>query len=92
MPLEPLGIEEVDLDASFGRILGRDVEADARYPAHPRSTMDGFAVRSSDGTSQRKITGEIRMGHAPPAPLGQNEAMRIPTGGAVPEGADAVVP
>jgi molybdenum cofactor synthesis domain-containing protein len=90
--LEPLGVEDVDLDASFGRILARDVVADARYPAHPRSTMDGFAVRSSDATAQRRIVGEIRMGHAPPAPLGANEAMRIPTGGAVPEGADAVVP
>ena len=90
--LAPLGEEELELDASFGRILARDVDADARYPAHPRSTMDGFAVRSADATAQRTISGDIRMGHAPPRELRAGEAMRIPTGGAVPEGADAVVP
>ncbi len=32
------------------------------------------------------------MGHAPGRALGPGEAMRIPTGGALPDGADAVVP
>ena len=90
--LTPLGTEHVALDASFDRILARDAAADGRYPAHPRSTMDGFAVRSQDGLAERRIVGEIRMGHAPPGSLGSGEAMRIPTGGAVPDGADAVVP
>ena len=90
--LAPLGIERVPLDASFGRILAQDAVADRQYPSHPRSTMDGFVVRSADGLSERQIVGEIRMGHAPPAPLGAGETMRIPTGGAVPDGADAVIP
>jgi molybdenum cofactor synthesis domain-containing protein len=90
--LAPLGVERVPLDGAFGRILAQDAVADGRYPSHPRSTMDGFAVRSADTLEERRITGEIRMGHAPPAPLGTGEAMRIPTGGAVPDGADAVVP
>jgi len=90
--LAPLGAERVPLDAAFDRILAQDAAADGRYPSHPRSTMDGFAVRSQDGLVERRIVGEIRMGHAPPGPLGAGEAMRIPTGGAVPDGADAVVP
>jgi molybdenum cofactor synthesis domain-containing protein len=90
--LEPVGVERVGLDAAFDRILARDVVADARYPAHPRSTMDGFAIRSADGLAPRRIVGEVRMGHPPPAALGAGESMRIPTGGAVPEGADTVVP
>jgi molybdopterin molybdotransferase len=32
------------------------------------------------------------MGHAPPSALGAGEAMRIPTGGVVPDGADSVAP
>jgi molybdopterin molybdotransferase len=32
------------------------------------------------------------MGHAPPGPLRPGEAMRIPTGGVLPPGADAVLP
>jgi molybdenum cofactor synthesis domain-containing protein len=92
VPLRPLGTERVALDAAFGRILARDAVAEAAYPADDRSTMDGFAVRSADGAAPRRIAGTIRMGHAPPAPLGAGEAMRIPTGGVLPEGADAVIP
>src|SRR5260370_7748253 len=54
--------------------------------------MDGFAVRSADGTAPRRIAGTIRMGAAPPRALEAGEAMRIPTGGVLPAGADAVLP
>jgi molybdopterin molybdotransferase len=88
----PRGTEHVGLDAAFGRILARDAVAESPYPADARSTMDGFAVRSADGDGPRRIVGTIRMGHAPPGPLGPGEAMRIPTGGVLPPGADAVLP
>lgn len=88
----PRGTEHVALEAAFGRILARDAVAEAAYPADDRSTMDGFAVRSADGDAARRIVGTIRMGHAPPGPLGPGEAMRIPTGGVLPPGADAVLP
>ena len=84
--------EQVGLTAAAGRILGADAAADTRYPADPRSTMDGFAVHSADGDRPRPVAGEIRMGHAPPGPLAPGAAMRIPTGGVLPAGADAVVP
>ena len=92
VPARPRGIERVGLDAAFGRILARDAVAGGPYPADDRSTMDGFAVRSADGSSPRRITGTIRMGAAPPGRLGPGEAMRIPTGGVLPPDADAVVP
>ncbi|HEX3465296.1 MAG TPA: molybdopterin molybdotransferase MoeA [Candidatus Elarobacter sp.] len=92
VPLGPLGTERVALEAAFGRILARDAVADTAYPADHRSTMDGFAVRSADGAVPRRITATIRMGHAPPGPLAAGEAMRIPTGGVLPAGADAVIP
>ena len=90
--VRPRGTERVGLEAAFGRILARDAVAGSSYPADDRSTMDGFAVRSSDGDRPRRITGTIRMGAAPPGPLGPGEAMRIPTGGVLPPGADAVLP
>jgi molybdopterin molybdotransferase len=90
--VRPRGTEGVALGAAFGRILARDAVAAAAHPADDRSTMDGFAVRSADGADPRRITGTIRMGHAPPGPLGPGEAMRIPTGGVLPPGADAVLP
>lgn len=88
----PRGTERVPLEAAFGRILARDAVADAAYPADDRSTMDGFAVRSADGAAPRRIVGTIRMGAAPPGPLAPGEAMRVPTGGVLPAGADAVLP
>jgi molybdenum cofactor synthesis domain-containing protein len=90
--VRPRGSEHVALEAAFGRILARDAVAEHPYPADDRSTMDGFAVRSADGTAPRRITGAIRMGAAPPGPLHPGEAMRIPTGGVLPPGADAVLP
>jgi len=90
--LRPRGTELVSLADAFGRILAGPVVADAAYPADDRSTMDGFALRSADGTAAREIVGTVRMGCAPPAPLALGQAMRIPTGGVLPAGADAVVP
>ena len=84
-------VERVGLASAFGRVLAEDAIARDDYPAHARSTMDGFAVRSDDA-GERRIVAEILMGAAAPRALGAHEAMRIPTGGALPEGADAVVP
>ncbi|MGD0473577.1 MAG: molybdopterin molybdotransferase MoeA [Candidatus Velthaea sp.] len=90
--LGPVGIESVPLAAAFGRILAADAVAHEEFPAQSRSTMDGFAVRSADGAQPRRIVGEVRMGLAPPSAVGEGEAIRIPTGGTLPGGADAVVP
>ena len=90
--LGPTGREHVGLEAAYGRILAVDLAAEAPFPAEDRSTMDGFAVRSADGVQPRRITGTVRMGAPAQAPLGDGEAMRIPTGGVLPDGADAVVP
>jgi molybdopterin molybdotransferase len=90
--LEPVGLESVGLDDAFGRVLAGDVVSDLAYPADPRSTMDGFALRSADGVAARRIAGDVRMGAAPERPIVSGEAVRIPTGGVIPEGSDAVVP
>ncbi len=90
--IAPPAVEYVGLADAAGRILAVAAVADSEYPADARSTMDGFAVVAADGRSGRRVTGEVRMGHAPPAGIRPGEAMRIPTGGVVPAGADAVVP
>lgn len=90
--IAPPALEYVELADAAGRILAVAAVAGAEYPADARSTMDGFAVVAAAGRSARRIVGEVRMGHAPPSGIGPGEAMRIPTGGVVPAGADAVVP
>jgi molybdopterin molybdotransferase len=87
----PAGVDRVPLDAAYGRILADDAIARDDLPAHPRSTMDGFALASGGGSS-RRIVGEVAMGLPAPRAVGPDETLRIPTGGALPDGADAVVP
>ncbi len=91
-------IEQVNLDKALGRYLGEDVIAHEDVPAFDRSTVDGFAVRSSDlrGCSDSipailQKTGESFMGQACDIPLISGNCVYVPTGGAVPPNADAMV-
>ncbi|MGZ3497115.1 MAG: molybdopterin molybdotransferase MoeA [Vulcanimicrobiaceae bacterium] len=86
------GIERVPLADAFDRVLAERVRADADYPAGPRSTMDGFAVASQATPGSLRIAGELRMGQMWPHALEPGTALRIPTGGLLPAGADAIVP
>jgi molybdenum cofactor synthesis domain-containing protein len=90
--LAPPGLEHVSLDDAGGRVLAEDARAREEHPTHRRSTMDGFAVCSWGEGMRRRIVGRILMGAAPPRAIAPDEALHIPTGGALPEGADAVVP
>jgi len=88
----PPQTQTVALEDSFGRVLARDAIAADDHPAHARSMMDGYAVRSSDAAAERRVVGEVLMGVQPPRALHAGEAQRIATGGALPDGADAVAP
>lgn len=90
--LAPPRTEPVALEDAFGRVLAEPIVAGEDYPAAPRSVMDGFALRSSETPGDFAIVDEVRMGAAPDRVLAEHTAMRIPTGGILPEGADAVVP
>ena len=91
-------IETVSLDKSLGRYLGADIIAQEDVPAFDRSTVDGFAVRSADlrGCSDSipailQKTGESVMGSSNEIPLAPGNCVYVPTGGAVPPKADAMV-
>jgi len=94
----PLGTERIGLLEAFGRVLAEEVRAGSDLPAFDRSTVDGYAVRVED-TSEAStgapvplaVVGEVLMGHPATLPLAGGQAIRIPTGGALPPGADAVV-
>ncbi len=56
--------------------------------------MDGYAVRSVDAVraaTQLKVIGEVAAGRPFEKTVGPGEAVRIFTGGVIPNGADAVV-
>ncbi len=101
--LESLGdmdpaVEEVGLAEALGRVLAGDIFAPEDLPGFERSSMDGYAVRASDtfGASEGlpaylELTGEVPMGAPAEIAVGPGQAVRISTGGVLPEGADAVV-
>ena len=88
----PFGVETVSLDVALGRILARPIAADSDYPDADRSAMDGFAIDSTQTPGRFTIAGEIAMGRVWDERLAPGAALEIPTGGVLPEGADAVVP
>jgi molybdopterin molybdotransferase len=91
---EPLPEEMVALDAAHHRVLARDVAARRTQPPQAMSAMDGYAVRAADAadTSARlKVIGEVAAGRPFERKVGRGEAVRIFTGGVIPDGADAVI-
>ncbi|MDX6398269.1 MAG: molybdopterin molybdotransferase [Gaiellaceae bacterium] len=88
----PLEAERVPVAETAGRVLAEDVGSSVDLPPFPSSAMDGFAVRTADTPGRLPVVFRIAAGVPADRPLGPGEAMEISTGGAVPEGADAVVP
>jgi len=87
----PVGVEIVPLTGARGRYLAEDVLADADLPGLPRSSVDGYAVIASDAATDLKVLGELTAGRLGDAPVTPGTAVRIMTGGSLPEGTDAVV-
>lgn len=91
--------EEINLEKAIGRIIYEDIISKVNVPEFRRSTVDGYAVNCRDvaGASESmpamlNLKGEILMGeladHSIDLP---GECVYVPTGGMIPDGADAVV-
>jgi molybdopterin molybdotransferase len=92
--LRPGRTEQVALEDAAGRILAQDIAADRDLPPFPRSTRDGYAVRSADVAevpAALRVIGEIPAGTSPNVTILRGQAAEIMTGAALPPGADAVV-
>ncbi len=94
----PRGSEPVALRDAYRRVLAADIIAHEDLPEFDKSTVDGYAVRAADtaGASEGRpvrfeLVGEVQMGSTPEFAVGPGQAARIPTGGMLPQGADAVV-
>lgn len=86
--------QEITLVNALGRVLAEPVHADRDFPPFPRSTRDGYAVRSVDVATlpiRLKIVGQIKAGGSFDHVVASGEAVEIMTGAAVPVGADAVI-
>ncbi|GBD28568.1 Molybdopterin molybdenumtransferase [bacterium HR31] len=94
----PRGQEVVPLERALDRVCSADVRAGEDLPPFHRSTVDGYAVRSQDllHASPRdpvalQLVGAVRMGERTELRVEPGQCVRVPTGGMVPAGADAVV-
>ncbi|MGD8251832.1 MAG: molybdopterin molybdotransferase MoeA [Desulfobacterales bacterium] len=95
---QPVAEETVPLSDAIGRVLSADIAAEEDVPGFPRSTMDGFAVKgaSTFGASEGNpafltVVGAVAMGDTPGMTVARGQAVRIATGGMLPDGADSVV-
>ena len=93
-----VGVEQVRVTDALGRIVAGDLRSPEDLPAFPRSTMDGYAVRAADtyGASEGlpaylRVVGEMPMGKHAALTVGKGEAVKVHTGGALADGADAIV-
>lgn len=93
-----INIRQTSLADAFGYRLSRDIYCGEPYPPYARSLRDGYAVQSSDVSAATtgtpaflKKSGEVAMGEIPQMPVVSGCAVSIPTGAALPKGADSVV-
>ncbi|MBW1764813.1 MAG: molybdopterin molybdenumtransferase MoeA, partial [Deltaproteobacteria bacterium] len=95
---EPSGEETISIEHALGRVLSRDIISREDLPGFRRATMDGYAVfaRDSFGATEAvpaffEVAGEVMMGKNPTISLLPGQAIKISTGGMLPENSDSVV-
>lgn len=90
--------ETVSLETGLGRVAATSITSPDDLPGFARSAVDGYAVQAADtfGASaalplQLRLAGAVEMGLGPATSVEAGTTASIPTGGALPAGADAVV-
>lgn len=86
------------LSDAFEMILAEDLNASESIPAFRKSTVDGYAVVAKDtsGASETipsflDCIGEVEMGKPAMGSILPGQCIYVPTGGMLPDGADAMV-
>jgi molybdopterin molybdotransferase len=87
----PLAPRRVALGEAAGLVLAESVISVVNSPPYDKALMDGYAVTSSDRTTEREVIEEIGAGTVPRRPVTPGTATRLMTGAPLPEGADAIV-
>jgi molybdopterin molybdotransferase len=91
--------EEIPAKTATGRILCAEVASAGDIPGFDRSVVDGYAVRAADTTGAGEsipalleCTGTVAMGRPDPGlSIATGACAYVPTGGLLPNGADAMV-
>jgi len=87
--------ETLDLKLAAGRVLSQDIVSPVNVPGYTNSAMDGFAIASASipvsGPADLDIVGTAWAGKVFDGDVKPGQAVRIFTGGLMPEGSDTVV-
>ncbi|CAN5908050.1 molybdopterin molybdotransferase MoeA [soil metagenome] len=88
-----LSTEGTPLEKAQGLVVADDLKARFDSPPFDNSAVDGYAVRSVDAEegSVFQVVDEAPAGRPARKSVGEGEAIKIFTGGVIPDGADAVV-
>ncbi|NNJ56514.1 MAG: molybdopterin molybdotransferase MoeA [Bacteroidia bacterium] len=86
-----LPIKEKSLNEAQNAVLAEDVLAPINLPPFRQSAMDGYAVNLSPKSDHYTIIGEVAAGESNSQELKIGEGVRIFTGAAVPDSANAVI-
>lgn len=85
LPARPRRVVE-----ALGEVLAEPACSAVDLPLFTQSAVDGYALRSADSAQALRVTGEIAAGDDGRLQVGPGEAVRIFTGGPLPQGADTV--
>lgn len=92
------GVTSCKTKDALGMVLAEDLIAKESIPAYRKSTVDGYAVlaRDTSGASETipsflQCIGEVEMGKSTRLGLSSGQCAYVPTGGMLPDGADAMV-
>ena len=92
---QPLDAVDLPIREAFGCVLAETVISEEAVPPFANTAMDGFAVRAEDITDvpcELDVISTLAAGAQPTMSVGSGQAIRIMTGAAMPDGADAIVP
>ncbi len=88
--LRRLPTQRIPLELALGAVLAEPARAAISLPRFTQSSMDGYALRAADGHMALTLIGTAAAGEPAQVVVGAGQAVRILTGGVLPEGADAV--
>ena len=82
---------KIAIEYSEGYVLAKDIYSTMSIPSFPQSSMDGFAIRLNNSEEVLPIQDELPAGSSKKLCLLNHFAIKVFTGGQVPEGADLVI-
>ena len=84
--------ENLPLSSTLGRILAEDIVAEFNDPQFPTASMDGYAVKYSDLSSDSiLILGDNPAGNDEQRVINEGECIKTFTGSKMPNGADTLI-